>query len=35
VTPDGLQLDLREFRGVDLDTAARTVTVHSGTRGAR
>src|SRR5512146_548322 len=32
-TPDGLQLDLREFRGVvTLDTAARTVTVHAGTR---
>jgi FAD/FMN-containing dehydrogenase len=32
-TPDGLQLDLREFHGiVNLDTAARTVTVHSGTR---
>jgi FAD/FMN-containing dehydrogenase len=32
-TPDGLQLDLREFHGVvSLDTAARTVTVHSGTR---
>ena len=32
-TPDGLQLDLREFKGiVQLDTAARTVTVHSGSR---
>ena len=32
-TPDGLQLDLREFHGiVDLDTVARTVTVRSGTR---
>ena len=32
-TPDGLQLDMREFRGVvALDTAARTITVHSGTR---
>ena len=32
-TPDGLQLDLREFHGVvALDTAARTITVHSGTR---
>ena len=32
-TPDGLQLDLRAFTGVvSLDTAARTVTVHSGTR---
>ncbi len=32
-TPDGLQLDLREFHGiVRLDTAERTVTVHSGTR---
>ena len=32
-TPDGLQLDLREFKGVvQLDTAARTITVHSGTR---
>lgn len=31
-TPGGLQLDLREFRGVvALDTAARTITVHSGT----
>ncbi|HEY6061029.1 MAG TPA: FAD-binding protein, partial [Gemmatimonadales bacterium] len=29
-TPDGVQLDLREFRGVvALDTAARTITVHS------
>jgi FAD/FMN-containing dehydrogenase len=32
-TPDGLQLDLREFRGVvTFDNAARTITVHSGTR---
>ena len=32
-TPDGLQLDLRDFTGVvQLDTAARTITVHSGTR---
>lgn len=32
-TPDGVQLDLREFHGVvALDTVARTVTVHSGTR---
>ena len=32
-TPDGLQLDLREFTGVvQLDTAARSITVHSGTR---
>lgn len=32
-TPDGLQLDLRDFHGVVvLDTAARTITVHSGTR---
>jgi len=32
-TPDGLQLDLREFKGVvQLDTAARTITVHSGAR---
>jgi FAD/FMN-containing dehydrogenase len=32
-TPEGLQLDLREFKGVvQLDTAAHTVTVHSGTR---
>jgi FAD/FMN-containing dehydrogenase len=32
-TPDGLQLDLREFHGVvALDTVARTITVHSGTR---
>ena len=32
-TPDGLQLDLREFHGVVvLDTAARIITVHSGTR---
>jgi len=32
-TPDGLQLDLREFHGVvALDTAAHTITVHSGTR---
>jgi FAD/FMN-containing dehydrogenase len=31
-TPGGLQLDLREFRGVvALDTVARTITVHSGT----
>ncbi len=32
-TPDGLQLDLREFHGVvAFDSAARTITVHSGTR---
>jgi FAD/FMN-containing dehydrogenase len=32
-TPDGLQLDMREFHGVvALDPAARTVTVRSGTR---
>ena len=32
-TPGGLQLDLREFRGVvAFDSAARTITVHSGTR---
>jgi FAD/FMN-containing dehydrogenase len=32
-TPDGLQLDLREFNGVvQLDTVARTITVHSGAR---
>lgn len=32
-TPDGVQLDLREFHGVvAFDTAARTITVHSGTR---
>jgi FAD/FMN-containing dehydrogenase len=32
-TPDGLQLDLRNFHGVvALDTAVRTITVHSGTR---
>ena len=32
-TPDGTQLDMRQFRGVvALDTAARTVTVRSGTR---
>jgi FAD/FMN-containing dehydrogenase len=32
-TPDGTQLDMREFRGVvALDTAARTITVRSGTR---
>jgi FAD/FMN-containing dehydrogenase len=32
-TPDGLQLDLRAFRGVvAFDSAARTITVHSGTR---
>ena len=31
-TPDGLQLDLRELRGVvALDTAARTITVRAGT----
>ncbi len=31
-TPDGLQLDLRQFRGVvALDTAARTITVRTGT----
>jgi FAD/FMN-containing dehydrogenase len=32
-TPDGTQLDMRDFRGVvALDTVARTVTVRSGTR---
>src|SRR5215210_1825462 len=32
-TPDGTQLDMREFRGViSLDTAGRTITVRSGTR---
>ena len=32
-TPDGIQLDMRQFRGVvSLDTAARTITVRSGTR---
>ncbi|HKH92184.1 MAG TPA: FAD-dependent oxidoreductase, partial [Gemmatimonadaceae bacterium] len=32
-TPDGTQLDMREFRGVvALDTVARTITVRSGTR---
>jgi len=32
-TPDGVQLDLRNFHGVvALDTAARIITVHSGTR---
>ena len=32
-TPDGTQLDMREFRGVvSLDTMARTITVRSGTR---
>ena len=32
-TPDGTQLDMRQFRGVvRLDTAARTITVRSGTR---
>src|SRR5690242_18897178 len=32
-TPDGTQLDMRDFHGVvALDTAARTVTVKSGTR---
>ncbi|MGV3709369.1 MAG: FAD-binding oxidoreductase [Gemmatimonas sp.] len=32
-TPDGVQLDMREFRGiVSIDTAARIVTVRSGTR---
>ena len=32
-TLDGTQLDLRQFHGiVNLDTAARTITVHSGTR---
>lgn len=31
-TPDGLQIDLRQFRGVvAFDSAARTITVHSGT----
>ncbi|MBC8087539.1 MAG: FAD-binding oxidoreductase, partial [Phycisphaerae bacterium] len=32
-TPDGLQLDMREFRGVvSIDTTERVVTVRSGTR---
>ena len=32
-TPNGLQLDMREFRGVvSIDTAQRIVTVRSGTR---
>ena len=32
-TPDGTQLDMRQFRGVvALDTAARRITVRSGTR---
>jgi FAD/FMN-containing dehydrogenase len=32
-TPDGLQIDLRRFHGiVAFDPAARTITVHSGTR---
>lgn len=32
-TPDGVQLDMQEFRGiVAIDTAARVVTVRSGTR---
>ncbi len=32
-TPDGLQLDMRQFHGVvAFDSAARTITVHSGTR---
>ena len=32
-TPDGTQLDMRQFHGVvALDTAARTITVRSGTR---
>ena len=32
-TPDGTQLDMRQFRGVvALDTTARTITVRSGTR---
>jgi FAD/FMN-containing dehydrogenase len=32
-TPEGLQLDLRQFRGVvAFDSAARTITVHAGTR---
>jgi FAD/FMN-containing dehydrogenase len=32
-TPDGTQLDMRQFRGVvALDTVARTITVRSGTR---
>jgi len=32
-TPDGTQLDMRQFRGVvALDTAAKTITVRSGTR---
>jgi FAD/FMN-containing dehydrogenase len=32
-TPDGVQLDMRQYRGVvSLDTAARTITVRSGTR---
>jgi len=32
-TPEGLQIDLREFHGVAaFDPAAKTITVHSGTR---
>src|ERR1700682_2038790 len=32
-TPDGLQIDMRNFHGVvAFDSAARTITVHSGTR---
>lgn len=32
-TPDGLQLDMREFHGVvAFNSAARTITVHSGAR---
>jgi len=32
-TPEGVQIDLRDFRGVvAFDPAARTITVHSGTR---
>ena len=32
-TPDGMQIDMRNFRGVvAFDSAARTITVHSGTR---
>ena len=32
-TPDGMQIDMRNFHGVvAFDSAARTITVHSGTR---
>jgi FAD/FMN-containing dehydrogenase len=32
-TPNGMQIDMRNFRGVvAFDSAARTITVHSGTR---